>query len=314
MAMFFSVVLISVLTHFIWKIDITGNTYYTDEIIEEYLYRRHVTLGTGKGTIDTEKLRSDIREDFPDITWVSVYIRGTGLIIEVKEEESSLSDPISSNTGATDLIADYSGEIYSIVTRKGIPQVQKGSMVEKGDCLVKGLIPIKDDNGETMAYESVNADADIQIKRKIQYKKFIPYREKILKKTGKTKICPYYATDKNYHFFNTVRDFPAASTLNLSQLSLKFPVLPVKKIGIIKCDEVRKAIQIRSHEDCIKLMNTEFSLFYRNLVKKRLQISKNDVKIYKGENGLTSRGELEVIHPSGISLPSVIPQDKNIMQ
>ena len=314
MAMVCSVAVIFSLTHFIWKIEITGNSYYTDEILEEYLYVKHATLGTRKKKINTEKLRSDIREDFPDITWVSVYIRGTGLIIEVKEENHNLSEKTSDETGATDLIADYSGEIYSIVTRKGIPQVHYGSKVEKGDCLVKGLLPITDDSGETIAYEPVTADAEIQIKRTIHYQKSISFKESTFKRTGNKKFYPYYITEKNYRFLKSEKDFTGDSVADLIQFSLNIPRIPIKKIGIIQCEEIKKSLQIRNDKDCKKLLNTEFSLFYKNLGKKRVQISKNDVKIYKGENGLTAKGELEVVHPVGISSPSVIPQDKNIMQ
>ena len=91
----------------------------------------------------------------------------------------------------SDLIAGSGGVIESIVTRKGVPQVQVGDRVKKGDLLVSSEIPIFNDEKEVTGYQYCGADADIFIRTVYEYQDEFPliYEEKVY--TGKEKRDVY---------------------------------------------------------------------------------------------------------------------------
>ena len=111
-----------------------------------------------KSDVDCARIVKDIRKEYDDIIWVSASIRGTRLIIQVKENEDSL--PVVNKTeeekeqeakeNATDIVADQDCVITDIVPRKGIAMVKEGDQVKKGDILISGQVPVNDDAGETI--------------------------------------------------------------------------------------------------------------------------------------------------------------------
>ena len=121
-----------------------------------------------------------MRRQFPDLTWVSVEISGTQLQINVRENTASQE---SSEEAAvpSDLVADCDGVIESIITRQGVPLVEAGSVVKKGDVLVSGTMEILNDSLETAGYQYCAADADIRIRTSYAYYDSFPmvYEEKI---------------------------------------------------------------------------------------------------------------------------------------
>ena len=314
-AMILSILLIFMCTEFIWKIDITGNRYYTDEILKEYLYATlHISCGTPKSKVNTEKLKSDIREAFPKITWISVSSKGTGIFIRIKEENNMTYTEAKNTDHAEDIVADQEGEIYSIVTREGLPLVKAGSKISKGDVLVSGILPLKDDSGNCTSVTLVHADADISVIRNMEYENFVPFREERREKTGKKTYAVYLSTERKRLTFHKKKDKAPKCRIVLHEYSFCIPLVPVKNIGFIVYEETVNKTRHHTYDECRDFLNTEFSFFYRNLEKKGVQILKNGVKIYKGENGLTARGTLKVIHSFGVPKPSAFPSEKNIIQ
>lgn len=112
--------------------------------------------------VDCSQTASYLREQFPNLTWVSAKIEGTQLVLAVKENvdgyviEEKADDP-------QNLVAKKEGTVVRIITRNGIPQVLPGDTCQAGDILVKGEIPLVNDSGETYDYSYVHADADIDL-------------------------------------------------------------------------------------------------------------------------------------------------------
>ena len=145
---------------FVWEIKLAGNQKLTYDVILSYLTDNNINIGTALNKINCKNLASDMRKEFEDIVWVSVSVEGTNLMIEIRENTDSVSAKESDAT-PMDIIAKYDGIITDIVTRNGIPMVQKGDTVQKGDILVSGCIPIMNDNKEVVGNRYVKADADI---------------------------------------------------------------------------------------------------------------------------------------------------------
>ena len=84
---FLFLALIFLMSRYIWNIDITGNQSYTDDTLLRYLETCDVKNGMPVGKVDCARIVKDIRKEYDDIIWVSASIRGTRLIIQVKENE-----------------------------------------------------------------------------------------------------------------------------------------------------------------------------------------------------------------------------------
>ena len=177
---FFFVFLIFWMSRYIWNIDITGNQSRTDETLLEFLKTTDVKNGMSKSSVDCQRIVKDIRKEYDDIIWVSASIRGTRLIIQIKENEDSLPTSSADNdenqkggerTGQpVDIVADKNCTIESAIVRNGLFQTEIGAKVKKGDVLVSGQVPVNNDAGEITGYQYHISDADIIGRTVLKYK------------------------------------------------------------------------------------------------------------------------------------------------
>ena len=154
---------------FIWAVEIDGNYYVSTDVFNDFLKNKGIEAGIKKNSVPIEEVEKAIRKEFQIVTWTSVRIEGTKLLIQVKENDLSMpgkdegSEEILAEDGM-DITAQKDGVIVSIVTRAGVPLVKEGTEVKKGDVLVEGGIPIMNEDGTLKRYEYCRADADIMLK------------------------------------------------------------------------------------------------------------------------------------------------------
>lgn len=165
-------VLLYVMSDYLWAIDIQGNKRYTDDTLLQFIYSTGISHGMKHDAIACEELEKAIRNQYNDITWVSARIDGTRLVVQVKENDTNLSEVIEDHTPA-DLVADADGVIRSIITRAGTPLVHAGDEVKKGDVLISGLITIYNDYGDPAFWHETRADGDIILEYSAYYEKTI---------------------------------------------------------------------------------------------------------------------------------------------
>ena len=79
--------LIYILSFFIWDISFEGNHRFTDEMLLHYMETIPVVYGRKKSQVSCDEIESGIRNQFTEITWVSAEIKGTRLVVHVKENE-----------------------------------------------------------------------------------------------------------------------------------------------------------------------------------------------------------------------------------
>jgi len=152
------------MSFFIWSFSVEGNDKIDDDILCRFVNSLGVKHGTYKENIDIEKIEEEIREYFDGISWVSVRISGTELIISVKENYVSIGNVNDNKKTGDDLLSGTNGMIVNMITRKGVPKVKVGDEVMVGDVLVEGKVPIFDNDGNVLSYDYVDADADITIR------------------------------------------------------------------------------------------------------------------------------------------------------
>lgn len=168
-------------SQFIWKVEIHGNSYLTEEVLISYLRKENAAFGAKKSKIDCDQLELSLREDFAQVIWASVSIEGTDLIVEIQEKtaapagtEDQEAAVETAAVGSYNLVADCDATICSIITRKGTPQVKAGDVVHTGDILVVGHQEVLDDAGEVKLVLDGTADADIIGEVVYEYKDTIP--------------------------------------------------------------------------------------------------------------------------------------------
>lgn len=184
---------------YIWNIEIEGNYSLTEDVLIDYLESQGVHTAMKKDGVQIEELEKQLREEYDVITWASLKIEGTTLIIQIKENEMSEYDPVSQSR--QDIVATKDGVIVYMITRKGVPQVAVGDTVEKGQILVSGAVPVYNEDATVRKYQYYNADADILIsyEKSLSVEKSVTYQEKEYSGAEK-KILLLGLRDKEWNF------------------------------------------------------------------------------------------------------------------
>ncbi len=307
------VLLIFGMSRYIWNIDIAGNQTRTDETLLEFLETKSVRNGMAKSKVDCQRIVKDIRKEYDDIIWVSASIRGTRLIIQVKENEDSpliaaadgaskeSEKNIADNGQPVDIVADRKCTIESAIVRNGLLQTKIGAKVKKGDVLVSGQIPVNNDAGEVVGYQYHVSDADIVGKTVLKYEdkcentrtekeRSDVFRRECSLKVGRMTFTLGGIKNDYEHF-----------TMTGEQRQLKifdnffFPVYwSIREAAPYKPHEKK-----REKSEIQQILTERYIRYCEDLEKKGVEIIENDVKIYTGQNESAARGKLTVRMPVG---------------
>lgn len=168
------------MSNYIWSIEVTGNSQITQDVLMDFLKEEGVQYGCKISGVNIEQLETDIRNEFPIVTWTSAKLMGTKLWIQIKENETEIytqeAQTDKAATGKEDMTAPYDGKIVSIITRRGVPLVKEQEEVTRGTVLVSGSIPIYNEEGLVEREEYCKADADIMIQHVKRYQEVVEKR------------------------------------------------------------------------------------------------------------------------------------------
>ena len=139
---------------FIFKIEIYGNDKLSKTEIISELEKLGVNSFTPKSSLNLSKLESELLENMPEISLVSIITKGNSLIVNLQEKV--INDEYQNVGNFEALKATASGRIKSINLKQGTLKVKVGDIVKEGDILVEPYII--DSSGEK---RSVKAEAEI---------------------------------------------------------------------------------------------------------------------------------------------------------
>ncbi|MBQ8247707.1 MAG: sporulation protein YqfD [Lachnospiraceae bacterium] len=280
------------MSNFVWAIDIEGNKSITDDMILDYLSQNEIEIGSRRKNIDAETLEKMFRRDFDGITWISIGQEGTVLSIDIKERDVAMYEEEASS--ASSLYAPYNGEIVSIVVRSGLAKVKAGDIVEEGQLLVDGILPVVKTDGTITGYQLVNADADVIIRFKDNYYDEISYYSEEKVYTGESSREFYVRlNNKMYGFHWFLPDFEKAETIqSFYQVKLwEHFYLPVW-FGVSEHKEY-VLNRVKNHRSDLETdLYEKLELFLANLEEKGVQNMQKDVKISTSGSRLILSGEL----------------------
>ncbi|MBE6776151.1 MAG: hypothetical protein E7543_08190 [Ruminococcaceae bacterium] len=139
--MFLSIHLI--LSMFVWCVDVKGNSDISKSEIINLAADYGLAPGTLKKGFDEIRAARNIAADYGGkITWLSVNIKGSLAVIELREDDRIISD--TRDDSPCNIIADFDGVILSAETFYGDCTVKRGIGVKKGDLLISGAIVNED--------------------------------------------------------------------------------------------------------------------------------------------------------------------------
>lgn len=291
-----SLVLIYVMSLFIWNIHIEGNYSRTDETILEFLQTKKICHGMKKKDISCERIVKDIRKEFDDIVWVSVYIRGTRLMIKVKENTDTFPSEAPVEEQPQDIVAEKNGRITSIVTRSGVPLVRPGDEVKEGDVLVSGRVEVKNDAGEVVNCQYQRADADIEAETTFEYEEeqSCSYVEK--QYSGAEKIAFYLRAGNYICTFGSLKNKYKQSESFSEETRWKLGehfFLPIAH-GVKQVREYHPKEKVYTEEELRILLSEVFQKFCRNLEAQKIKVLEKDVRIYLKKDSAKAKGTIRI--------------------
>lgn len=286
-------------TDYIWAIEFVGNLQISNEELKDFLDDEQIYYGMKKKNLDCEEIEKHLRAYFQNVTWTSIYFEGTKLYVEVKENEKT--EPIQEELRETNLVATEVGTITSIITRSGIPKVKIGDVVEVGQVLVEGRVPIYDEAQRVIDYQIYNSDADVTIQTQLAYHEQLARMHPLIQYTGnehKSIFLEFFG----YHIESPVlgRNFQGCEIITQRHqiCLLENLYLPIY-YGNIYEKEYNLTYLEYSEEEMKKLLNDNFEKFILCLHEKGVQIIEKNVKIKKYDKGMELNADLSVVKPTG---------------
>lgn len=167
------VIMVYLLSSFIWLIEIKGNLRIKTKDLLEFCEQNGFSVGSYKGSIDKKELKKILKNNFPDISWIAIEFTGTKATIELRETLPDVQKV--DNSENCDIIAKNNSIVDSIVTISGTPLVRKGDVVSRGDILVSGELLIKEDETGTIK-RYTHSSAKIIGRTKYKFMAKVPFK------------------------------------------------------------------------------------------------------------------------------------------
>lgn len=285
---------------FIWRIEIYGNSYVSDERILQLLEKNACFYGSRISTLKTEQLEKTLRNNLPDIIWVSADLTGTCLTLNIKENLRFLGEKQGreeeSEQAGYDLVATADGTVASIITRSGTPKVAAGDEVKTGDVLISGIVEFLDAKTQEVKKSYCAADGDVVVSSDLTYENSFPmiYEDKVF--TGRefsylllgAHQARIWKTDfiKPYKTYDTLVERCQITAGNGY-------FLPLDQIKITKKEYHVQTLE-RSKEEAKEKVKQDFSLYLENLAQKGIQTLEKNVMISYKNGECHAKGTLKV--------------------
>lgn len=245
----------------IWEIKVSGQSYHTKESILKYLDKEGIYGGMSKKSLSCIRLREMLRKKYRDIGWISVEEKGCLVHIRIKEvrliEKEKKQKP-------GHLVAESSGTVVSIVTRKGTAKVKAGQKVKKGEILISGVVEVTGDGDTLVDTDYVHADGDVILQETKKYQSVL--KKKYLKKqiTGRErKVYEWELLGKKFFLYNPLNNLESYEKYDIirkggilyPEVSRRFPVACHVKIF----KEVRYVPALYTKEEAEKILRERYT-------------------------------------------------------
>lgn len=171
-----------ILTSYVWSIEITGNEKIETQVLIDKLATLGVRPGVMKYRVNAENVVNNMMLDIRELAWMGVVVKGTKVKVEIAERVNPPA--IVAKDVPCDIYAAKDGVIKTMTVKAGQEMVKAGATVQKGQLLVSGTVPNKNENEKARLVHSIAV-----IKARTWYEKSIPVQLQVIDKerTGKKK-------------------------------------------------------------------------------------------------------------------------------
>jgi len=132
-----SIIILNVMSRFIWNVEISGNIDISKEEIIKTLSENGLNIGTAKSKINITDITNRVRLSRDDIAWIGISLKGTNAIIEIKE--ISKAPEIIKEDEFCNIVSDKAGMITKINVQNGTAVAKEGDIIKEGDLLVNRI-------------------------------------------------------------------------------------------------------------------------------------------------------------------------------
>lgn len=184
--------------------------------------------------------------------------------------------------------------------------VQEGSEVKKGDLLVSGQVPVRNDQQEVTGYQYHQADAQIlaEVSTSYQDEMDLFYIKKdydlVKKREVFLQVGPWrltFGSIRNSYDYWTMEGYEKELFGNMH--------FPWKvSYGSRTASPYHASREKYATERIRQVLSTRFERYKEDLEKKGVEIIENDVKIYTESETAVADGRLLILTPIGVSRPS----------
>lgn len=292
------ILLVYIMSLFIWDISILGGSKYTPEAMIKFLDENNVFTGIQKKKVDCQEIEETIRLAYNDIGWVSAEIKGTRLIIKITE--TNMPAPAEIAIEPSHIIATKDGIIIKIITRSGTPMVKAGDVVKKGDILVSGILTVKGDFDEILRLQPVVADADILCKSYYDYNNVFSMNYKQKDYTEKS-VKGYYLTlaGKKIFLYNPRNSYDRYDIIvNENTLHITNSFYLPFRYGTVTVREYQENNKIYTEEEAASIAKEKLNRYLDRLTENGVLILENSVKITIENNKCITKGRIIVEEPA----------------
>lgn len=282
------------LSSLIWNIEIVGNERVKTEEIIKILEKEEIKRGIIKYKIDKDYIKYLLLNEFDNLSFLSVDIKGTKLLIEMKEQD--LPPERINRDVPCNIVATKKGVILKAIARNGRAVVRKGDVVKEGDILITGVI--LDEHSQKQIL--VHAEGEVLAKTIYSHRIDEPTIKTIKEETGRTYTRREFKIgDKGVQFFkgeipfkDYIEEVEEVKPFNLDiDLPIKIFVHQYKEVEIKEIKQNIDFLKQASHIRAVEELNKQ--------LPKDIQIQSKDVKYYLKDDILSTYVTLEVIEDIG---------------
>ncbi len=262
-----------ILSRFIWRVEIIGNTDISQQKIEAVCEKLNIKAGAYIKDLDLSEIKQKLLLSLPDAAWGAVNIEGCKATVNL-----STNPPSGYNPQPANLISDYAGTIKSITVNKGQAVVKTGDAVSVGDLLISGA------NDYQNRIEFVRPSGNVVCSVNDYIKIFKPYKadNKIYTHTSKKVLLEFFSLKIPLYLGETKGEFE--SQYNKRTCRLLGAEMPV----VIHSRDYRHfytVSNLKSDAQLLKCIEAEFAKQMAQLEAENLKITSRDIS--RTDNGIS---------------------------
>ena len=287
------------MTSFIWSVEITGNEELETTYVESILASHGIKPGVLKYGIDTKKTVSDMMLDMERLSWISIDVKGTKVKVQLRER--IIPPVVVPKDEPCNIVATKDGIIKQSVVADGIEAAAPGDTVKKGDILISGKIPFKNEKDKFRLVHAMGT-----VKARTWYEEEYPVEQEVIEivKTGNeyvdysvvlfTKMFDLFHRKDRYENYESVEN---KRKLSVGE-DLVFPFELVERKYVELTLQTRKI----SEEDARRTAEENALKLIMEQKPESAEIVKTDVKYKEDElEGIKAVVTMECIEEIGVT-------------